>query len=436
MAGPVRGGRFRERLAPAAARLNASHAFDRRLARFDIEQSQAHVRMLAAKGLLTSAEADVLCAGLAEVAREVDEGKLTWRDDLEDVHMHVEARLREICGDVAGKLQTGRSRNDQVATDLRLYARHAASELSAAVRELQRALLVQARTTIDVVMPGYTHLQRAQPIRVAHHLLAHVEALSRDVARLGAASRSVELSPLGSGALAATSLPIDREQTAKALGFAGVTRNSLDAVSDRDFLCDLVYACTMTAVHLSGFGEELVLWSSSEFGFVRLPEAYCSGSSLMPQKINPDIAELARAKVGRTIGDLVTLLTVLKGLPRAYHKDLQETQEPAYDAVETLMALLPALTGLVAGLELVTERLGEAASDPQLCATDMAEALVRQGKTFREAHDAVGQRVRSGDFSTAPTPEAAIEARNLVGGPARAQVLREIERLERELAME
>ncbi|MEK6608624.1 MAG: argininosuccinate lyase [Myxococcota bacterium] len=445
---PIRGGRFTEGLAKIAAELNASHRFDRRLARFDVAQSQAHVRMLAARGLVGADEASQLVAGLEQVAREIAAGALVWRDELEDVHMHVEARLVELCGDAARKLQTGRSRNDQVATDLRLWSRDAAGRLVRLAQALRGAIAKQARATIDVLAPGYTHLQRAQPVRLAHHLLAHAEALGRDITRLRAASVAADVSPLGAGALASTSLPIDRDATARALGFGGgVTRNSLDAVGDRDFACDLVYACAITASHLSRLGEEIVLWSTAEFGFARPPEAYCSGSSLMPQKVNPDVAELVRAKAGRVAGDLVTLLVVLKGLPLAYNKDLQETQEPLYDAVETVALALEATTGLVAGLTFDEERLRAAASDDGLLATDLAERLVEKGAAFRDAHSQVGAWVRAaaergvalrclpelpGDLRAALDPAAAVERRDLVGGPARARVLAELARVESE----
>lgn len=430
---PVRGGRLRVGFAAEAARLNASHTFDRRLAAFDVAQSAAHVRMLGARGFVTGPECERVLAALEQVGRDMDQGQMPWRDELEDVHMHVEARLGELVGEVGGKLQTGRSRNDQVATDLRLYVRDAAGRLGRAIQRQRHALLVQARATVDVLVPGYTHLQRAQPIRLAHHLMAHVEALGRDVTRLRHAAAACDASPLGSGALAATSLPIDREQPARELGFSRVTRNSLDAVADRDFVCDVVYACVMAALHLSRLGEEWVLWSSSEFGFVKLPEAYCSGSSLMPQKMNPDVAELARARVGRAVGDLVALCTVLKGLPLAYNKDLQETQEPLYDAVESLEATLVAMTGLCAGLQFDHERLRAAVADRSLCATDLAEAWVKKGMPFREAHREVGRLAREGDLREAPEALEAVETRDVVGGPARARVLEEIARVEAEL---
>ncbi|MBA2538187.1 MAG: argininosuccinate lyase, partial [Deltaproteobacteria bacterium] len=337
MSGPkgARGKRFSGALDPAAARMNASVGFDYRLLSHDVAGSIAHANMLASRGLITDADAKEIAAGLSRVETRLATGELAWDDALEDVHMNVEARLVDEIGEAGRRLHTARSRNDQVATDLKLYARAAAAQLCMRIDQVRRALLVQARAHVDTLLPGYTHLQRAQPTRLAHHLLAYDAMMSRDHARISDAAKRADASPLGSGALAATTLPIDREHTMRGLGFSQVTRNSLDAVGDRDFAIELVGACALAHVHLSRLGEELVLWASQEFGFVKIGEAYCSGSSLMPQKVNPDLAELVRAKTGRIIGDWVTLMTVVKGLPLAYNKDLQETQEPLYDAVET-----------------------------------------------------------------------------------------------------
>jgi argininosuccinate lyase len=372
--------------------------------------------------------------------------------------MNVEARLTELVGEPGRRLHTARSRNDQVATDLRLFARAAAAELATGIDRARVALCRQAKQHAETLLPGYTHLQRAQPVTLGHHLLAYAEMLARDRGRLLDAARRAGESPLGSGALAATGLPIDRQATAEALGFDRPTRNSLDAVSDRDFAAEIAFACALLGVHLSRLGEELVLWSAAEFGFVRLGEGYCSGSSLMPQKRNPDIAELLRAKPARVIGDVVALLTACKGLPLAYNKDLQETQEPLYDAVETARKCLAVLPGLVASLELDVGRMRAAAQDPALGATDLAEELVRGGMPFREAHEIVGrlvrraeeQRVTLRDLGAADLaaidarltpaalraldPEVAVAARTVTGGPAPAAVRREIEALERELA--
>src|SRR5450432_2480531 len=390
-----RGARFSGVMDPAAAALNASIHFDRRLLRDDVRGSQAHARMLASVGLISAADAEVIAKGLDQVAGELERGERQLDAALEDVHMNVESRLIELVGDPARRLHTARSRNDQVATDLRLYARRTAIDLVAGIDRTRLALARRAREHADTLLPGYTHLQRAQVVTLGHHLLAYAEMLRRDRGRLLDAARRAGECPLGSGALASTGLPIDREMTARALGFeGGPTHNSLDAVSDRDFAAELAFACALLGVHLSRLGEELVLWSTTEFGFVQLGEGYCSGSSLMPQKRNPDIAELLRAKPARVIGDVVALLTIGKGLPLAYNKDLQETQEPLYDAIETARVSLAVLPGLIASLQFNTERMYAAAQDPALGATDLAEELVRAGLPFREGHEIVGRLVR------------------------------------------
>ena len=455
MSGPkgARGRRFEGALDPIAAALNASIDFDRRLLPHDVAGSLAHADMLAAQGLLTADDARAITSGLRTVEGQLARGELTWDAALEDVHMNVEARLIDHIGDAGRRLHTGRSRNDQVATDLRLYARAAAGRIATAIDELRRALVVQARAHVDTLMPGYTHLQRAQPVRLAHHLLAYDAMLTRDHGRITDAARRTDVSPLGSGALAGTPLPIDRARTAAALGFAGVTANSLDAVGDRDFAIELVGAIALTLAHLSRLGEELVLWTTSEFGFARIGEAYCSGSSLMPQKMNPDLAELVRAKVGRAVGDWVTLMTVVKGLPLAYNKDLQETQEPLYDAVETAEACLAVCRGMVASLEFDTARLRAAIDQGHLVATELADYLVTHGVAFREAHDVAGHLVRvasargvelaalsldelraahpafAADVAGWLDPARAVDRRDLPGGPARARVIAEIDRI-------
>jgi argininosuccinate lyase len=452
-----RGARFSVAMDPAAAALNASVAFDRRLLRDDVRGSQAHARMLAAVGLISADDAKAIVEGLDRVAGEFESGQRTLDPALEDIHMNVENRLTELVGEPGRRLHTARSRNDQVATDLRLYALRAATELVASVDKARVALVRRAREHASTLLPGYTHLQRAQAVTLGHHLLAYAEMLGRDRGRLVDGLRRASESPLGSGALAATGLPIDRARTAADLGFREPTHNSLDAVSDRDFAAELVFACALMGVHLSRLGEELVLWSTTEFGFVRLGEGYCSGSSLMPQKRNPDIAELLRAKPGRLVGDLVALLTISKGLTLAYNKDLQESQEPLYDAVETARHCLALLPGLILTLEFDVERMRTAALDPALGATDLAEHLVRGGLPFRRAHEIVGALVRHAEKSGVslrelpahelPTiapeltpdaldaldPQRAVAARMLTGGPAPAKVLEEVERLEREL---
>jgi argininosuccinate lyase len=453
-----RGARFSGAMDPAAAALNASVAFDRRLLRDDVRGSQAHARMLAEVGLITADDAKAIVEGLDRVADEFERGARVMDPAMEDVHMNVESRLTELIGEPGRRLHTARSRNDQVATDLRLYALRAATELVAGIDKARAALARRAREHAATLLPGYTHLQRAQAVTLGHHLMAYAEMLGRDRGRLVDGARRAAESPLGSGALAATGLPIDRTHTAAGLGFRAPTRNSLDAVSDRDFAAELVFACALMGVHLSRLGEELVLWSTTEFGFVRLGEGYCSGSSLMPQKRNPDIAELLRAKPGRLVGDLVALLTISKGLTLAYNKDLQESQEPLYDAVETARSCLALLPGLIMTLEFDTDRMKAAAQDPALGATDLAEHLVRGGLPFRRAHEVVGALVRHAeakgvslrdlpraelptiapelgpDALDALDPTRAVAARTLTGGPAPAKVLEEVERLERELA--
>jgi argininosuccinate lyase len=371
----MRGPRFESKLTDDAAQLNASIDFDVRLLPYDVEGSKAHARMLAQQGILSAADAEAIVRGLDQVVEEWRAGKLPLDPQLEDVHMNVEHRLTELVGEAGARLHTARSRNDQVATDLRLYARDQARHLGRTIAQLQRAFVAQAKAHVDTLMPGYTHLQRAQPVRLSHHLLAYYEMLGRDRGRIADAIARMNLSPLGSGALATTTFPIDREASAKTLGFAGVTGNSLDAVGDRDFAIELVAACALLMAHLSRLGEELVLWASQEFGFVRLPEAYCSGSSIMPQKMNPDIPELVRAKVGRVIGDWTTLMVVLKGLPLAYNKDLQETQEPLYDAVETAILCTRTMAGLIGGSKFEVERMARAVDQGHLLATEVADWL-------------------------------------------------------------
>jgi argininosuccinate lyase len=442
---------------PAASVLNASIDFDRRLLADDVRGSQAHARMLAQVGLISPGDADAIVAGLEQVGGEFASGERTLDAALEDVHMNVESRLTSLIGEPGRRLHTARSRNDQVATDLKLYARAAAARLVNLIDRARVELCRQARRHANTLLPGYTHMQRAQAITLGHHLLAYAEMLRRDRGRLLDAAKRAGESPLGSGALAATGLPIDRHATSHALGFDGPTHNSLDAVSDRDFAAEMAFACALLGVHLSRFGEEMVLWSTTEFGFVQLGEGYCSGSSLMPQKRNPDVAELLRAKPARVIGDVVALLTISKGLTLAYNKDLQETQEPFYDAIETASMSLAVMPGLIAALEFDTERMAKAAEDPALGATDLAEELVRGGMPFREAHEIVGRLVRAAEERSmtlrnlsaadltavdvrltpavlaALAPARAVATRKTIGGPAPEAVLREVERLSAEL---
>ena len=388
-------GRFADGPADALMALSVSLPFDQRLAPEDIEGSRAHVTMLAEVEILTGDERDAILAALDTVAAEFASASFEFVLTDEDIHTAVERRVTELAGSAGAKIHTGRSRNDQVATDLRLWTRRAARRVAAALHDLQAALLSRAEQAGESVsVPGYTHLQHAQPVLLAHHLLAHVWALGRDVQRWMAVANAADVSPLGAGALAGSSLPIDPDRTAELLGFSSRFENSLDAVSDRDFVAEAIFAAALAQVHLSRIGEEIVLWSSVEFGFVRLPDAYATGSSMMPQKKNPDVAELVRGKTGRVIGDLTGLLTTLKGLPLAYNRDLQEDKEPLFDAVDTLVASLLALTGLFTEIGFEADAMRRGADSPYLAATDLAEYLVRQGMPFRGAHAIVGDLVR------------------------------------------
>jgi argininosuccinate lyase len=349
--------------------------------------------MLAARGIITQADADAIEESLGAVYREIAEGRFEWELADEDVHMAIERRLVDEAGPAGGRLHTARSRNDQVALDTRMYAKMTCADLVAGLNGLRRALVDLAQAHPDVVMPGYTHLQKAQPILLAHHLLAYQWMLARDVVRMRAAWDAADVMPLGSAALAGTGFSIDRDDVAKRLGFARVTENSMDAVSDRDFLLDLVYACSTCMVHLSRFCEELVLWNSEEFGFVTMDDAYSTGSSIMPQKKNPDVAELVRGKTGRVVGDLVSLLVMLKGLPLAYNKDMQEDKPAAFDAIDTLADCVRATTGMLETLRFDTEAMAAAARGGFMAATDLADHLVEHGVPFRQAHEMVGKLV-------------------------------------------
>ncbi len=440
------GGRFSETMADAMLRLSASVDIDRALAHDDLRGSMAHARSLERAGVLTRVELDALVAGLEAIGREIDDGKMTWDPKLEDVHMNIEARLVALVGPVGGKLHTGRSRNDQVATDLRLYARRAASHLGEAIDGLCGVIVERAAEHVDTLVPGYTHLQRAQPIRLAHHLLAWFEMLRRDRGRLDDARARMNELPLGAGAIAGTAFDIDRDAVAADLGFDRPMANSIDATASRDFLAELLAAIAITGMHLSRVGEELVIWSSQEFGFVELTDAFATGSSMMPQKKNPDVAELVRGRSARLIGDVVALLALEKGLPLGYDRDLQEDKRPLFDAVETLDVSLQALTGALATLTFRTDRMRRALAEGHVTATEMADFLVTRGVPFREAHEVtgrlVGEAIRRGvPLIELPTevlrsfhaaldeavraaldPEVAIEKRGVLGGTSRARV--------------
>ena len=370
---------------------SSSIHYDLRLYRQDIAGSIAHVRMLARQGIVEAGEAESIVAGLEAVRDEIEGGTFPWREDLEDIHMNIESRLFDKIGAVAGKLHTARSRNDQVALDMRMYARETASEIITSIDRLRTALVDKAEANDEAVMPGYTHLQRAQPVLFAHHMLAYFEMLGRDRRRFVGAREAADVMPLGSGALAGVPYPIDRESVARDLGFGSISANSMDAVSDRDFLFDFQSAAAVCMVHLSRLADELVLWSSDEFGFIRLSSDYTTGSSMMPQKRNPDFAELARGKTGRVFGHLVGLLTVLKGLPLTYNRDLQEDKEAFFDTVDTLISTLDVMAGMVASMSVDVDRMRAAAGDSRLLATDIADYLVKRGMPFREAHGVVAR---------------------------------------------
>jgi len=453
------GGRFSAGPDAVMEEINASIGFDHRLYRQDIAGSIAHAQMLAATGILTAADRDAIVRGLEQVRAEIDGNAFTFSRALEDIHMNVESRLKEIIGDAAGRLHTARSRNDQVATDFRLYVRDVIDTFLAQMKALQLALVARAEAEAETIMPGFTHLQSAQPVTFGHHLLAYVEMLGRDSGRLADARKRLNESPLGSAALAGTPYPIDRQMTAEALGFDRPTANSLDAVADRDFVLETLSAATLCAMHLSRFAEELVIWSSAQFNFIRLSDKFSTGSSIMPQKRNPDAAELVRAKVGRILGALTSLLVVMKGLPLAYSKDMQEDKEVAFDAFDSLSLALAAMTGMVGDLSVNRDRMRAAAAAGFSTATDLADWLVREANIpFREAHHITGRAVALaeqqgcgldalslGDFKAIDprldarvyavlSVEASVKSRQSYGGTAPANVLAQAARWKAALA--
>jgi argininosuccinate lyase len=394
MSNTMWGGRFAGSPAEAMEEINASIEFDRELAAQDIVASEAHLAMLARQGIIEAADAEAIASGLAQVKGEIEAGSFSFKRALEDIHMNVESRLAEIVGPAAGRLHTARSRNDQVAVDFKLWVRDAIDAILVQIAALQRALAGRALDSAAMVMPGFTHLQSAQPVTFGHHLLAYVEMLGRDAGRFRDARKRLNECPLGAAALAGTSFPIDRDMTARALGFDRPTANSLDSVADRDFALEALAAAGVAATHLSRFAEEIVLWTTPQFGFVRLSDAFTTGSSIMPQKRNPDAAELVRGKTGRIVGALVGLLTVMKGLPLAYSKDMQEDKEGVFDAFSTLALALAAMTGMVEDLTPDPKRMKAAAGAAYATATDLADWLVRALKLpFREAHHVAGRIV-------------------------------------------
>ena len=457
------GGRFTTGPGALMQHFSESVSYDQRLALFDIAGSRAHAAMLAKVGILTRTEKDAIHRGLDGLAREVTAGKFRWKTELEDVHMNLEQALTARVP-AAAKLHTARSRNDQVATDMRLYLKAACAEVDAGLVALLRALLAQAKRHADVLIPGYTHLQRAQPVSVAHHLLAYCEMLGRDRARFAAVADAANWCPLGSGAIAGTTLPIDRAFTAKALGFVDakgrprVTANSMDAVADRDGATEFAFAATLAANHLSRMAEDLILWSTTEFGFARMPDAFSTGSSLMPQKRNPDSLEILRGKAARAQGCLTHLLSLTKGLPLTYNRDLQEDKLPVFDAHDQLVLSLSVMTGTVTGITFNRVRCAEAVADPALLATDLADWLVRRGMPFRHAHHAVGRLVAVAEKLGVPLPRVsdaaalkadaafkgdwrkvfdlkrALQARENTGMPGPKQVARELANWKRRLS--
>ncbi len=452
-------GRFAEPVAEFVLRYTASVGFDRRLAFADIEASLAHAAMLAKVGVLTEQDLADIERGMAQIRGEIERGEFVWQLALEDVHLNIEKRLTELVGEAGKRLHTGRSRNDQVATDLRLWLRGEIDRIDAALSQLQSALVEQAARHADTVMPGFTHLQVAQPVTFGHHLLAYVEMFERDRERMLDARRRVNRLPLGAAALAGTTFPIDREFVAQRLGFEAVCENSLDAVSDRDFAIEFCAAAALVMMHVSRLAEELVLWMSPRFGFVRLPDRFTTGSSIMPQKKNPDVPELARGKTGRVYGHLTALLVLMKGQPLAYNKDNQEDKEPVFDAADTVLDTLRAFAEMVPGIEVDAQAIRRAAAEGHSTATDLADYLVRKGVPFRDAHEAVARAVRlatergcelaalsltelqgfapaiCADVLAVLTPEGSVAARNHVGGTAPARVSEQVERWRARLAL-
>jgi argininosuccinate lyase len=386
-------GRFKEKTARSVEEFTESVSFDRRLWKYDVEGSIAHARMLGRQGIITRTDERKILKGLREISREIESGKFRFKEELEDVHMNIEAALVKKAGPAGRKLHTARSRNDQVVLDLRLYLRDETENMRAVIRKFQGVLLASAEKHIDVIMPGYTHLQRAQPVLLSHHLLCYVEMLQRDRERLMDCLKRINVLPLGSGAMAGTSLPVDRKYVAELLGFDAVSANSIDAVSDRDFAVEFVSCASILMMHLSRLSEEMVLWSSGEFSFIELPDAFATGSSIMPQKKNPDVPELVRGKTGRVYGNLLSLLTILKGLPLSYNRDLQEDKPAIFDTVDTVKGCLKVLCEMFPHIRFNEQGMLDAASTSFSTATDIAEYLVRKGLPFREAHEVTGKIV-------------------------------------------
>ncbi len=445
------GGRFSESTDEFVQAFTASVTFDQRMAQQDINCSRAHAQMLGKTGVLSAQDVEKILQGLEEISREIEAGEFPWSVALEDVHMNIEARLTDRIGDAGKRLHTGRSRNDQVATDIRLYMREAIDVLIAEAQRLQHGMLALAERHTDVIMPGFTHLQTAQPVTFGHHVMAWFEMISRDIERLHDCNKRVNVMPLGAAALAGTTYPIDRQYSCELLGFASVARNSLDAVSDRDFAIEFCASAAIIMTHLSRISEELVLWSSAQFDFIELPDRFCTGSSIMPQKKNPDVPELVRGKTGRVNGHLVSLLTLMKSQPLAYNKDNQEDKEPLFDTIDTLMGCLRAFADMIPAIEPKPDSMRNAALKGFATATDLADYLVKRGMAFRDSHEVVGKAVAYGiqqgrdlsefsleelqgfsadieeDVFTVLTLEGSVAARDHIGGTAPAQVKSAIE---------
>jgi argininosuccinate lyase len=449
-------GRFTQPTDEFVEAFTASIDFDQRLYRYDIQGSIAHARMLAKQNIITDEEAQTIVSGLESILVDIEAGNFEFSVSLEDIHMNIEAQLIERIGSVGGKLHTARSRNDQVALDIRLYLRDELQTVQVYLDKLQESLLDQAEANLSVIMPGYTHLQTAQPVLFSHHMLAYYEMLRRDAGRFADLFKRLNLLPLGAGALAGTTFPIDREFVAEQLGFDGVTRNSLDSVSDRDFALEFCGASSILMMHLSRLSEELIIWSSADFDFISLSDSFCTGSSIMPQKKNPDVPELVRGKTGRVYGNLVSLLTVMKALPLAYNKDMQEDKEPLFDTLDTVKGSLKVFADMIAQLTVNADNMREAAARGFSTATDVADYVVRKGIPFRDAHEIVGKTVRyciennkdipelsleefrsfsehiEADIYDYVTLDASVNARRATGGTAREAVQREISRARQE----
>ncbi|MEK6681148.1 MAG: argininosuccinate lyase [Nitrospirota bacterium] len=447
-------GRFKETTNKLVEEFTASIPFDWKLYKYDIAGSIAHARMLAKKGITKKAEAGKIVKGLKTIEKEIDSGKFRFSIEDEDIHMAVERRLISLIGDTGKKLHTARSRNDQVSLDIRLYLRDEIKGIISLIKKFQGALILLAKKNINLIMPGYTHLQQAQPILFSHHLLAYYEMFKRDKERLEDCYKRTDVMPLGSGALAGTTFPIDRGYVARQLGFDNVTNNSLDAVSDRDFVIEFLAASSIMMMHFSRMSEELIIWSTSEFGFIELPDAFCTGSSMMPQKKNPDVAELVRGKTGRIYGNLLSLLVLMKGLPLSYNRDMQEDKEPLFDTVDTLKAALMIYTEMIKGIKISRNRIQSAMADGLILATDVADYLVKKAVPFRTAHEIVGRIVRycldkgrplnklalsewkgfsskfDSDILKMITIEKVVEKRDHIGGTSKKQVLKRIREIE------